>query len=566
MKYRFSPPLFVAILSASVSLTFISSPVGSQSLTQFTDRAAFEAAIGTPFVETFNSLPAVTETPAISTPFFSVTATTPGAQFPLGPALGTDGNAVQLRSTGFPAQADEVLVTPNGPISAFGFDFVLGPTGTAFVFVRAGTAGLPTFTLVGTPGDTGFAGFIVDPTVTDVTITNVGGDPLVSIDNFTFNALNLTIVSVPADPNNLASIGNLATVAMRALIGAPARRGNAYSPNACSPERLKESETADGSPKLAALAPMVNGDGSGAALAQATEDAGDPACVPLFGNQDLIGWIDGGYLRGNFDNRGFQAGGDYDGYVITGGVDYHLRNLGLVGLVGLSGGFSSVSSDLDDGGETRTRLGSVVGYYQYEKTPGPYVNVALGYAMGSAKLTRQAPGTPFTAQGEPDLQAWMGNALVGWDVQDDALAFGPFLNWTLGSIKVDDYTETNQGDIRLAVARQSVLNNTAELGARVQYIYEGEDVTLVPQLRLGFEYEFGDGGREVDYTLIAANAAGSVNVPDNSGSALRLGATLTGDFEGNNDEEYTISLGYDGRLASQIHTSHTITANVRVRF
>ncbi len=347
-------------------------------------------------------------------------------------------------------------------------------------------------------------------------------------------AVSAMLFAVPAAraTDNLASIGNLATVAVQSLVGAPARRGNAYLPNVC-------------------------------------DDSDDSACVPLFGDRDLIGWIDGGLQSGTFDNRGTQSGGDYDGYFISGGVDYPLRNLGLIGSAGLSGGYSSVHSDLNDGSETRTKLGSVVGYYQYQQTPGAYVNVAFGYAFGSAELTRlepalQAPGTPFTASADPDLQAWLANALVGWDHQEGAFSFGPFVNWQVGSIHVDSYTETNQGDIREAVESQSVLINVGQLGGRVQYVYEDEEkeIILIPQLRVAFEHDFGDGGRTVKYTRIATNGMGQENVPDSESSALRLGTTLTGEYK----DRYILTVGYDGRLLSDAHTSHAFTGNFRIRF
>jgi len=204
------PALTASLLLAAVS----SSPAFAGSITTYSDRATFTAAVGgSPTVEDFGdtsrfpistgvlnsstNLPGIGITPGLIQP--GVTYSTPigtGNFFNIDAGGGFTGGFLDSIFRGFP-----LTVTFDGPVSGFGFDtnqFM----GNAFDVTISFLAGNPYNAQLPVPaGGFSFFGFTSDSQdITSAVISGIGSGFSFALDNFTFSDVGpgTTVIPLPA--------------------------------------------------------------------------------------------------------------------------------------------------------------------------------------------------------------------------------------------------------------------------------------------------------------------------------------------------------------------------------
>jgi len=168
-----------------------------------------------------------------------------------------------------------------------------------------------------------------------------------------------------------------------------------------------------------------------------------------------------------------------------------------------------------------------------------YFNGLATYSFGEYTTRRHIAFGDInrTATGTFDASTFTGYAELGMDAQNDTVTFQPFLSLQYTDISRDGFTETGADSINLTVASEGVTSTQAAVGLRMSTLWDGgSKVTLKPELRARFIYEFGNA---------ADLRTSSVNIPGATASTITSVAGY--------DSAFLVGMGLDISDGADLH-------------
>lgn len=294
---------------------------------------------------------------------------------------------------------------------------------------------------------------------------------------------------------------------------------------------------------------------NGLALARAGGGtaAGDGMALSLYATGDLN--------FGNPRNARDTVSGDSDARGVMAGADLRVTDTVTVGL---ALGLGSADATVGDIGRADLRSVSV----------NPYVAAGLGRFSGSlsftyawndySNITRDTGAYGLVAHGDTNGHSLSTGLNAGYELGDDALSYGPVAAARYTRITVDGYTERDA--IHLNAAMPSVTLNgwSAMAGGQVSKRFRTDDLDIIPQLRLGYEWSRFTGGDTLSASLAnrpsmdIARVSRSLGSLDQDGVRVGAGVTLA-------KGPLAWRVGYDGKFGSDT-VNHNILTTVQYTF
>jgi hypothetical protein len=129
-------------------------------------------------------------------------------------------------------------------------------------------------------------------------------------------------------------------------------------------------------------------------------------------------------------------------------------------------------------------------------------------------------------------------------------------------LHIDDYSEKGTKFFTQHIAKQNSKSLRSNLGFRAQYTWEMKNVTISPEAHFGWEREFLDKARKVQFTPAEFQDAGfSLKIPKSGRNIALAGLDLFVTLF----DRHGIDVGYDFEYNSQYHT-HFLYMSYNVRF
>jgi outer membrane autotransporter protein len=288
------------------------------------------------------------------------------------------------------------------------------------------------------------------------------------------------------------------------------------------------------------------------------------ASTPL-GHPDA--WVRGFDQFGTATASASSAGVGYDvnrAAPLIGGVDWRLDN-GFV--AGVAATYVATSAKFKDGSSTNVNSYQGAAYAGW--AGGPWY--ALGSVVasfndfGTARLLTPF-GLPGAATSSPSGQSYQGHAEAGYHWALPAAGMNvsvtPYVALDYVNAQLQGLSETG-GFGALAVSSTDSSSLQTTLGMRLtSRIAMASYGTLIPELRLGWNHEFGDASQKITASL--------VGVPGSTFSATgivfgRDTALIGGGLSMELSPDAKVFVDYDGKLGSRSQ-EHSISGGLRVRF
>jgi outer membrane autotransporter protein len=220
-------------------------------------------------------------------------------------------------------------------------------------------------------------------------------------------------------------------------------------------------------------------------------------------SNDLVkrwgGFLDGSFGYGRRDDTsrlatpGNEDAFDYDGYDVTGGVDYRIRDSVVLGvLLGFTErriDFDSAASVVDGSIDSR---GQSLMFYSLSEGEAAFVSGSLGAQKLSHDFTRRITYPSLnpllgavndTALSDTDSNAVLASFAVGYDLRHAGFTLEPYLRADYQKITIDAFTEHNAKGFDLHYGDQHVTSLDAALGVRMQYAFTPSFGVIVPFVR-----------------------------------------------------------------------------------
>jgi outer membrane autotransporter protein len=230
------------------------------------------------------------------------------------------------------------------------------------------------------------------------------------------------------------------------------------------------------------------------------------------------------------------------------GMDF---NVGPQAVLGASIG--KVSNDLKSRpfGDEIEADGYQLGAYAVFDPGAFYVKGIASYSWYDGDSERDIDFTPFggtfagTSRGDPDVKLWTLGAHMGYRMaMGPTSVVTPYLNLDYVNAKMDGFTEGGLDGANLTIASAKEHRTTATFGAK----YATDLGGIVPEVNLGYRYQFGDkrsqftaafiGDTDCDFDIVSASE--------------KRGAFLAGLSLGGKYGPVDIRVGYEGLFNSDV--------------
>ena len=242
-----------------------------------------------------------------------------------------------------------------------------------------------------------------------------------------------------------------------------------------------------------------------------------PVAMQAPGNADeQVGAMFPAERWGLFVN-GMVSFGDKDGTALENGFEFTVpglmlgidRRLGDDAILGGSLGYESFDGDFDvtttvAGGELQADLVSLSVYSSYHHTKY-YIDGIATYGMADYEMTRNIvyPTITRTATSDTEGERLELTAAFGYHGQRDSFQYSPNLRVSHLSVDIDDYVETEEGGLALAVADQKIDSLQSIVGCQLAWTVSRARGVIIPHIRAEWYHEFAND----DHTITAGFAA-----------------------------------------------------------
>ncbi len=252
-------------------------------------------------------------------------------------------------------------------------------------------------------------------------------------------------------------------------------------------------------------------------------------------------WARGNYSFGDKDSTASSPGFDAKQWVMSGGLDYRLSNLLVIG-GSLAYGESRVTFNPRGGGRLDTQSWSASLYGSLYASRSVYLdgvfNVAdVSYgAQRSILFVGKAGQVEALATGDTDGMTYSGGLSGGYDLPFGGFTLSPNLGLFYIDGAIDGFAERGAGGLNLLYDDQDFKSLTANLGLRMTYAWNLSWGVMLPHLRADFVREFQDGVEAYGVRFAADPDAGRappirVQTESPDQSYWRLAAGLSAQFK-----------------------------------
>jgi outer membrane lipase/esterase len=221
------------------------------------------------------------------------------------------------------------------------------------------------------------------------------------------------------------------------------------------------------------------------------------------GADDAVGaspwgvFINGSLSDGERDGTDLERGYDSDSDAVTIGADYRFSNT-LVG--GVAYGVSQNSISFDGNGDGMDNDVTNLMLYGTWYRDAFNVDVVIGTFESEIETSRQVTvgAVSENTSGKTDSQQTFFSIGAGYGVSNNALSYGPYVNFDYISGEIDAYEETSPGALGLEVGfdEQDVDSQMFTLGGNVSYSISTGWGVIVPHARVEWKKEF-DENRDI---------------------------------------------------------------------
>jgi len=262
---------------------------------------------------------------------------------------------------------------------------------------------------------------------------------------------------------------------------------------------------------------------------------------------------------GEFSNLGdtFNARGyDLTNAGFTLGADYRFTDH-LV--IGVAAGYEH--SDIDpNGGGRITADGAKLALYGTAFTgKGLYTNFAVQGGYDNYDTARPAVGG--TARATTDGGQFDALFGAGYDWKIGGLTIGPTANFEYTYVGLGGADE--RGSLApLSFPNQSQNSIRTTFGAKASYDWKIGGVTVIPELRLGWQHEYGDNTFQILSQFEQGGPAFTVQGPETGRDSLIVGAGFAIRW----NERVSTYVYYDGELGRANYESNNVSGGFRIEF
>jgi uncharacterized protein with beta-barrel porin domain len=262
-----------------------------------------------------------------------------------------------------------------------------------------------------------------------------------------------------------------------------------------------------------------------------------------------------GYATGDRKNTVLESGFDFDTYSITGGADYMV---GSDTVLGLAGGYSNNSADLDNnGGDVDSDGYTIMGYASYFPSQNAHIDGIISYSDTSFdqnRAVRYILGTTNVNQiaiSSTDSQDLVFQVSGGYDWFKERLTYGVYGRFEWARTDIDGFQErmsnstANGNGLAIVIDDQDFTSVPLTFGARIGHEFQVGGQSWLPEVYAEYTHEFDNDNKPVigyfvndpsktrfvlptdstdrDYMTVGVQASTAFS---NSGSAYLLYETL----------------------------------------
>lgn len=229
------------------------------------------------------------------------------------------------------------------------------------------------------------------------------------------------------------------------------------------------------------------------------------------GTSGLSLFVNISYGTGDRDTTPRETGFDLDSWGVTGGIEYLLSD---VALLGLAVGYTNIDSDLDgNSGSLNSDNYSVLGYASYYPSDNSYLNAILGYSNTEHDQNRTVAYSITsifgptvvnqTALSDTESDELLFSLSGGYDFYRNGWSFGPYGRFDHADTDIDGYRERMANPaaagsgLALAIEDQQFTSNTLALGAQATHTIQTGWGYLYPQINLEWVHEFDNDAEDI---------------------------------------------------------------------
>ncbi|MDX1654530.1 MAG: autotransporter outer membrane beta-barrel domain-containing protein [Candidatus Competibacteraceae bacterium] len=287
----------------------------------------------------------------------------------------------------------------------------------------------------------------------------------------------------------------------------------------------------------------------------------------------LGAFINGHLGFGEVDATDRQDGFDYDLQAIVAGADYRLSDQAVLGAAvsysNLDSDFEQSSTVAGGGVEADGYSLSLYGTWYRDEI---YLSGVLGYGRTDFDLERRiiipsqtmVAGVDRTARSETDSDQWLLSLSAGYEQNDGALTYGPYLRVDYLDAEIDGYNEQGALGLNLTVDDFEVESLVGTLGGRFSYAISRSFGVVVPQARVEWHHEFQNDSQTIEarYLNDPQNILLAVETENPDRNYFSLGLGVSGVFP-NGLQAFA---DYEATVGQEDVEDHLVTAGVRWEF
>lgn len=274
------------------------------------------------------------------------------------------------------------------------------------------------------------------------------------------------------------------------------------------------------------------------------------------GAEDRFGlFVYGSYLDGSRENIRGQFGYDYDGFNTGIGVDYQVDNHVTAGFaVSYGNADAKVQDNYANLDVTAINLST----YFTVAADDLWFDGILSYSFDEYKTERMTRFSPFaTAEGKADGTTYALGGTVGYTPISGSFAMGPVGGLRYAKSRVEGFKDSDVGPLTVTWNDWDAESLLASVGGQIS----GVGTTVIPQVRVAYEYEFMD-----DTRAISGQFANGQRVGTDPGAGKRGRVALGAGLVTETADNVAIAVGYTGHFAGGDRTDHAVSARVKIGF
>jgi outer membrane autotransporter protein len=278
--------------------------------------------------------------------------------------------------------------------------------------------------------------------------------------------------------------------------------------------------------------------------------------APLAPGPRWAGWVTGYGDFVNIDDDGLAKGYNYTTGGLTVGVDYHVTDHFVLGLMG---GYAHSWTDLKPG-SVDVDMGWGGLYAGYFNQGFYFLGSAFG--GGNSFSTSRASLLGGNANGSSNSEEWSAFLSAGYDFHFGHFTIGPTAAVQYSYINMNGFTETSSF-APLKVSGDSEESWRTDLGFRAWYTFQIGGIGVRPFVRAAWEHEYKESALPVTASLADVPGTpatffgpnlGHDSAVVNAGVAVQWTPTIS------------TYVSYDGQLGRDRYASNGVSGGIRINF